>query len=215
MNNKETAIEEVEVNEIQEEVEDVEDTAVERVEEPSMLENIMNVLNTCREEDSNSYIWNGIEINIKRTLSVYEMKVLFDTVLDRCFDDEDGSYHPEYRDFAERASLISLYSDTTLPENIEDQYDFVYKTDIYDFVSSHVDVTQYSALFDALDEKIKEAVDGKTREIEKTMHMVTNLVDMFNTMFDGVNAKDVSSALKSISENGIDEKAIVDAIINK
>ena len=212
METKEMIIAEADVEEVNDTEEAVE---VEEVKEPTMLDNIMNVLNDCRDENERTYNWNGIEIKIKRNLSIFEMKILFDEIYNRCFSTDDGSYQPEYRDFAERASIISLYSDAELPADIMDQYDLVYKTDLYNFVTDHVDVTQFSAVLDAVDEKVKDALDEKKRELEKSIEMISSLTDTLNSAFGDIDSADISAVLKNISENGFDEKAIVDAVINR
>ena len=210
--------------EVKEEVIDVEAKQVEEAantesEEKEQLGYVMNVLNDAREGNETSFIWNGIEIKVKKFLNIFEMKVLYDGILSRCFSTEDGSFQPEYRDFAERATTIVVHSDIQLPEAVSDQYDLVFKTDLYYCVADHIDMMQQSAVLDAVDEKVKEIIEYRANEAlknaEAAIEAVNNLVDSLDNLFDGISPEEISGLVKAISENGIDEKAIVDAVINK
>lgn len=188
--------------------------------EKTQLEYIMDVVNDQREEcDYKPYIWNGIEIKIKHSLNIYEMKVLFDQIVERCFSTADGEYQPEYQDFAERAAIVAMYSDINMPAEVYDQYDLVFKTDIYRFVTDRIDSEQLWAIIDSVSEKIKERVNYKAQDVlrrtEEAVSAIESLTSMFQTTFDGVDAESLSGVIKSISEHGIDEGKIVDAVINK
>ena len=198
------------------EILEIKDAAAEEPAEKTRLDYVMDVLNDERVNNNEvTCIWNGIEIKIKKRLSIFEMKVLFDNIYERCFSNEDGSYQPEYRDFADRASVVAMYTDLEMPQLVQDQYDLVFMTDLYYFVGDNIDQMQFASIMDAVDEKVKESVDSKTSEIEDTLSTVANLTEMFSTLFDGIDPKEASAVLKTIAENGIDEKAIVDAVINK
>ena len=208
--------------EVKEEVIDVEAKPVEVTKEETQedqMKYIMSVLNDARESNEESFIWNGIEIKVKRYLNIYEMKILFDSILSRCFSVDEGAYQPEYRDFAERASTVAIYSDLRMPDGVEDQFDLMYKTDLYYSISERIDPIQRGAVLDAIDEKIKETVDYRANQViknsEEVLSSVSDLVNNFNEMFDGVTPNELSGVIKAISENGIDEKAIVDAVINR
>lgn len=214
MAKKKMIVEEAEVKEV-ETAEATEATEVVEKAEPSMGELVMNVLNIARDEDTTTEIWNGIEIEIKHSLNIYEMKLLFDYVVERCFSSDDGSYQPEYRDFAERASTIAVYTNIELPASVEDQYDLMYKTDIYSAVYKNINSEQHYAILDAVDEKLKELVDGEAKNAKKVIEMMTELTGGLKDAFDGVDASDINAMVKNIAENGIDEKAIVDAVIKR
>ena len=196
-----------------------EEGAAETATEKTQFDYMMDVLNDARSNNEESFIWEGIEIKAKKFLNVYEMKVMFDGIFERCFSSTDQTYQPEYRDFAERACTVAVYSDVTLPESVDDQYDLMYKTDLYYAVIEHIDPMQRGALLDAIDEKIKETIDYRANQVvktaEDTMNYVSNLLDGFKEMFDGIDPNELSGMIKAISENGIDEKAIVDAVIDK
>lgn len=181
---------------------------------------IMNLINEHRaENESWSYVWNGLDVKIKRNLNIYEMKILFDQIVSRCFSTENGEYQPEYKDFAERASVVALYTDLPLPAEVHDQYDLVSGTDIYHFVVGHIDNDQLYSIMEAADAKINELIEYKANDIvkkaEDAIAAVESLTKMFETTFDGVDAESISGVLKTISENGIDEEKIVNAIISK
>lgn len=214
MAKKKMIVEEAEVKEV-ETVEAAEAAEVVEKAEPSMGELVMNVLNVARDEDTTTEIWNGIEIEVKHSLNIYEMKLLFDYVVERCFSSDDGSYQPEYRDFAERASTIAVYTNVELPVSVEDQYDLMYKTDIYSAVYKNINSEQHYAILDAVDEKLKELVDGEAKDSKKVIEMMTELTGGLKDAFDGVDANDINAMVKNIAENGIDEKAIVDAVIKR
>ena len=203
-----------------EDIKVVEDVAPAAPAEKTQLDYIMDVLNEEREaNESHSCIWNGIEIKVKRYLNIYEMKVLFDEIFNRCFSTENGAYQPEYRDFADRAATIAIYTDITLPSAVDDQYDLVYKTDLYFFVTDHIDPMQHGCIMQAIDEKLEEVAkyraDDTIKKAEEAITAVESLTSAFGSMFDDVDPDSLANVIKSISEHGIDEKAIVDAVIDK
>lgn len=217
---KEVVIKNAEVVDAEpEEVKEVEKVDEEAPAEKTQLDYIMDVLNENRENLVQSCIWNGIEINIKRTLNIYEMKVLFEAILSRCFSTDNGSYQPEYRDFAERTAVLAIYTDINLPEDIGDQFDLVFKTDIYKFVTENVDSEQLWSIMDSAGMKIEEMIKYRSEDMlkkaQEAIDSVNDLTEQFGKLFDGVDVSDLTNVINAISEHGIDEKAIVDSVIKE
>ena len=48
--------------------------------------------------------WNGLQVVIKKNLSLEEMMTFANSVVKSCFDQASGAYMPEVKDFAIRAN---------------------------------------------------------------------------------------------------------------
>lgn len=69
-------------------------------------------------------------------------------VLQLCWNDE--GYYYEVMDFAFRCAVIAFYSNVQLPEGLEQKYEMVYGTDLYDTVLKYANRDQTESLFEAI-----------------------------------------------------------------
>ena len=128
-------------------------------------------------------VWRGIEISIKRVLSLKEMLSFVQNVVDACFGGKSGEYIPEAKDFAIRCAVVTYYTNMTLPSGLEKLYDFVYLSDITSFVISHVDDVQFGVIIDAIDEKVGALRD---RLISDRSDQISEIYGALSTVADQV-----------------------------
>ena len=169
-------------------------------------------------ENSEAFEWNGLTITVKKTLSLNEMLSFVGSTVSSCFDQDTGAYLPEAKDFAVRANIIDMYTDISMPDGIERQYDFLVKTDIVERVLSRVNDEQFARLMKAIDCKISNMASANIQMVFKRLDEAASSFDdlqnKFGNMMSGVNADDLNKLIGAISNGGLDESRIVKAYMD-
>ena len=162
--------------------------------------------------------WNGITINIKKTLSLKDMMELVDMVVKSCFEKETNSYIPEIKDFAIKLYSLEKYTNFTLPKNISKQYDLIYCTDAYKIINNYINRDQFAEILIAIDEKINNITQSNISAIN---NQLTELYKQFeelqlhvSKLFSGIEENDIKLLTKAMSEGIFDENKIVEAYMN-
>ena len=104
-------------------------------------------------------VWhNNLMLSVRSWLPLPEMFGLIQNTVTVVFDPEEQRYAPELLDFAIRAGVISYYAAVDLPETLEEQYELVYTTDLYETVCKHISQSQLAAIQDAVRHIVDAAV---------------------------------------------------------
>ena len=98
--------------------------------------------------------WHGVDITIKKTLSLQEMMEFVEAVVQLCFETESGKYIPEIRDFAIKLNTLTKYANFTMPHNITHQYQLIYCTDAFEKVLMNVNPQQFNEMCAAVDRRM-------------------------------------------------------------
>lgn len=161
--------------------------------------------------------WYGIEVTIKKTLSLNAMLSFVADVVHSCFSDT-GEYIPEIMDFAIRTNVMEKYTNFTLPQNLENQYALVYQTDAFEMILEMINLEQYSEMIKAIKSKVDmlarsniEAINIQMNSVCKTLE---EMQDSFGNIFGAINSEDIGAIIGAISGGQINEKSIVDAYIS-
>lgn len=155
--------------------------------------------------------WHGIDVEIKKSIDLHLAYEFVNQVVNSCFDEDDGGYIPEIKDFAIRACTVEKYTNITLPENVEKLYDLMYMTDIYDLVRDKINRKQLNALVRAVDDKIEYRTDSGIMVIRKAADDVRALTKQFANLFGGVTPDDVQAITKAVIDGRLDEEKLVKA----
>ena len=91
------------------------------------------------------YNWHGKIIKIKYMLSREEMLNLIHDIENMCIT-ESGNFIPGLLDFSIRLNVVSNYAYVELPDNMDDIYNVLYHSDIYDAVASNINQSQKNAI---------------------------------------------------------------------
>lgn len=163
--------------------------------------------------------WNGLNITVKRRLSLREMVWFADDVADNCFDDADGTYYPQYEDFLTRRNIIERYTNLTLPQDIEKQYELLTATSVITCVLAAVDFGQYEEIVDITKKKIEQRrqseADGAKRRIDEAYSKIKEIAEELGKMFSSVTPEDITKLVGAITDGKLDEHKIVDAYFEK
>lgn len=163
--------------------------------------------------------WNGLTITVKKRLSLKEMVWFVDDVVDNCFDDEDGTYYPQYEQFLIDKNIIERYTNLTLPQNIEKQYELLISTNLTTLIIKEADFDQYEEIINIIDKKIEHRrlleAEGAKRRIDDAYRKIVEIAEQLDKMFADVTPDDIAKVVGAVADGKIDEHKIVDAYFEK
>lgn len=151
--------------------------------------------------------WCGVEIEYKEVLTMVEMKAFVDGVVDASFDN-DGDYMPEFTDWLIRTNMIQLYTNVRMPQNIEKQYDILYRTDLYEQIAGLVDQRQYAKIMEAIEQKLEYR---RNSDVTAMRVQLSGLIQQFESMgqdllqFTPEDVENLEGALEKMKEAGMDQ----------
>lgn len=167
------------------------------------------------------------EVVVKPRLTLAESLDFVNSVISDIFDEESGfSYY--FKDFSIRINTLKYYTNITIPQNLEKQYDLVH-TDLLDRIFSEgtFDNDTYKTLLESLDKQIEfeaqkyqNELRAETRElIEETRMQGEELIKVFSQFaksFENIDPDQMAGLVTKLANmENINEKAIVDALVEK
>ncbi len=165
-----------------------------------------------------TFDWNGVEVIVKKTLSLREMIEFVDTVVKSCFTETDGVYIPEVKDFILKVCVLEKYANFTMPRNLETQYDLIYNTDAYECVLNYVNAQQFGEICCAINAKIEHQTQANVEASHKQMNTLfdafESLQEQLSGVFTGVGENDVRAVVDALSSGTLDEEKLVRAYAN-
>lgn len=164
--------------------------------------------------------WNGLEVVIKKNLSMDDMLSFVDSVVQSCFDTNTGEYRPEAKDFAMRVNIMTRYANFALPErNVAHQYDLVTRTGAVDMILGYVNSSQFYELSRAIDMKIEHKAAANiqmlTKKFDDVISEFENLQVKMSSMFTGVSSDDMRKIAETLANGNFSEEKIVEAMMPK
>ena len=166
----------------------------------------------CGANDINEIDWHGERLTVRRLLSFAEAATFVSLVVADCFSENKDEYHPEAKEFSVARCMIYFYTNLRLPTDVEKQYDLIYGTDILEVVAQYADNEQGSMIRNAIDERIDVILDANRELIQREMAKLSDTIDQFSSIFDGVRKEDIEAITKAAA-NGIDEGKIMQAFL--
>ena len=159
--------------------------------------------------------WNGLDVQIKRSLTFVEMMEFVDSVVKTCFTTESGMYIPEARDFAVKSNIVERYTNLSLPNNLDHRYEIIYCTDIIETVLTCINPHQFNEMMAAIDAKITNLAQMNIEQVNKQIADLytafENLQKQIEQMFEGVDGEEMAAMMKAVTEGSIDEHKLVEA----
>lgn len=163
--------------------------------------------------------WNGIEVTVKKTLSLKEMLEFVDSVVKSCFTKDTDTYMPEIKEFATKVCILEKFANFTMPNNAESQYALVYHTDAVSRVLEHINVGQFNEICDAIDKKTNNIAQANIEAVNRQMNELYNAFDNLQneiaSMFNGVSNDDIRAVAGAVANGGIDNEKLVAAYLDK
>ena len=162
--------------------------------------------------------WNGLSIQVRKYITPEEVRGMVNTAVRVCFDD-DGSHTPENLDPAIRFGVVGLYTNLTMFSDVSENYNLVYKTDIYPSICKLVDANQLEVIINAINSKIDEITKARATivldKVNEIYSITENLQQQFANLFSGVDAEGLSRFVSNMAGQNIDEGKLVRAIMEQ
>lgn len=166
-----------------------------------------------------TFDWNGIEVTVKKNLSLKEMLEFVDSVVKSCFSKDNNTYMPEVKDFATKICILEKYANFTMPGNAEKQYAFVYQTDAVERVLGYVNPQQFNEICVAISRKVENIaqanIEAVNRQMNDLYNAFDNLQNQLTALFDGVNNEDIRAVTGALANGTFDEEKLVKAYTNQ
>lgn len=157
---------------------------------------------------------NGVSITVTPRLPFIVMKEAVARVADACFDDA-GDYMPENKEFALRYVLFELYTNLTLPQNIERAYDVMFNDDLYNSIIQSVDAAQWRDITGSVCERIRARLDFDRKQARESVRdvyeSIKQLGENIAPIFENLTTEDVQNVMGAINGTEFDEKKLVSA----
>lgn len=172
-------------------------------------------------DEVNEIKWNELSISVKRRIKYEEMVLLISAASEASFG-EDGSFHPEATEFALRLGAIALYTNLSVPANIEKRYDMAFGTDVYDKIEEAIDPLQIKMIRDAIERRVgiraRAAVEAVIRQANEVGEAISQLKDkiegQFNAVLGDIDPDEMNRILHSMADGGFDEEKVVRAYMD-
>ena len=160
--------------------------------------------------------WNGLELMVRRTITLAETMEFVKFVTDICFADETNEYIPEVRDYAIKLFILEHYTNLDLPEETEKKYAIIYQTDIMPTVLNMLDGQQFNDIIRAIDTKLdymaESNIEAITKHMNEAMTLIENFGKQFSELFGDVDQESMTKIIDSLA-NGLDEGKIMEAYL--
>lgn len=163
--------------------------------------------------------WNGLTIEIKRTLSFAEMMGFISGVVAACYNTENGVYTPDVKNFAIKMMVMENYANFTMPSNPEKMYELIYCTDAFDAVMQYVNQVQFREICDSIDERLdyitSASIEAANKQIAEMFSSMDGIQEQLSSLFGKVSDEDIKSLVGVLVNGKFDEEEIVKAVLNE
>lgn len=160
----------------------------------------------------------NVTIQIKKTITLPEMMLFVQEVVEACIDGETGEYIPEAYDFAIRSAVLTHYANFAMPANLEKQYWLIYNTRAFQQVLNNINEQQFNDIIRAIDRKVKYMLDvmssAAVAKINEVIAKFNDVADVSTKMFDGASPDDMAKFIGGITKlKDMKEEDIAQAIV--
>lgn len=151
---------------------------------------------------------NGVPVTIKTYLDADNYSEIVNTIANSCFD-ESGVYHPEYREIARRYVIIKYMTDIDLGEMGVSEVFKCTQGSAW-FASIATDVTKL-LIWSEIEQAVDEAINYKNLTRKTSFDNLCEILSAFAEKMGDTKSLDAIADKLS----NLDDKAVVEAIVNK
>lgn len=163
----------------------------------------------------------GIEVIVKRHLTMEEMIDFVNFVSSNCFQDDDDTYMPELKDFLIRREIITRYTNIELPEEVEAQYAFIYGSDLISkIIDEVINRNEFNNILQGIDCKIAYIEDVAHKEykrkIDEIYSSIIAITDQISNIYNDMSTEELTNLMKVVSgmsEGTVSDEKIARAIM--
>lgn len=179
----------------------------------------INALEKCieRKPETVNIEWNGLDITIKTRLSFEEMMAFVDGVAESCFAADTKAFIPVAKDFVIGCLVIEMYSNLTLPQNVNKKYEIVSGCDVVDVILENVDKAQFDNIIKSINEKIRYLIEENlaqaTIKTNDLLYSVSDIESKVGDLVSKITPDDMRTLITSISNGKLDEGKLMEAYL--
>lgn len=166
-------------------------------------------------EPTTTIQWNGLDINVKKNLSLAEAISFVESVVASAFG-TDGTFLPERIDAAILICVVGFYTNIELGDDIEEMYELINGSAIVDMLLERINQRQFDKIINAIYKKIDNIVSMNIHDVTEQMNEMRtafeNIGTSMSALFDGIKPEDMNGIINALSSGVIDEKKLVEAI---
>lgn len=163
--------------------------------------------------------WHDSELHVKSSLGFEDMFTFVNFVVDKCFDEETGEYHPEFKDVFIRYAIVKMYSNVNMPEDFYHAYDILTRSGIVEEVMRYINPAQLDQMVRSIDLKIKHMEDANIAAMNARFEEVISSIEAaqgnLNKIMGDVTEDDVKNLIGAISSGSMSADDLVGAYIDK
>lgn len=196
------------------------DEAVEKEVKPSKL-SVNDMDKIMAELDPNEKVveWHGLEVRIKKMLSLTDMMSFVRDVTSSCFAKDTHEFIPEIRDFAIRMNVMEMYANFKLPTNLVKRYDVVMRSGAFEMIMEHIDAAQYCSIIGAIDKKIANMAEANVEMVHAKLNdLILNfnkLYETLNSVYSGVTQEDIKNIAEAFKGSKFTDEGLVKAFMDQ
>lgn len=169
-------------------------------------------------EPTTTIVWEGLEITVKKSLSLEEVMLFADTVANSCFSSTDRKFMPEVYEFLMRRCVIDMYTNIALPAKTETCYELLCNSDVVEAVLDVINTRQYLEMCKAIDKKIDNFAQANVGLLQKQFNELytayASVQESLTKLLSGIDPADIAKISEAIANGKIDEEKIVKAYIS-
>lgn len=162
----------------------------------------------------------GVQVAVKTRLTVDKIIDFVNFVTSNCFQGDE--YMPQLKDFLIRIEIIRMYTNIELPENMSDQYEFVYGSDLIgQLVDEVINRNEFNNILQAIDCKIAHIEDVSYQEykskIDEIYSSITEITNQVSKMYEEMSTDDLTDMIKvmaGMSDGSVSDEEIARAMLN-
>lgn len=165
--------------------------------------------------------WCGLEVEVKRLLSLEEMIAFVEYVVSGHFAGTDNGFTPELGVLAHQCAVIEYYTNIALPDSTTLRYELLTKVkeDLIYKVINAVDHKQYWDMVQAIRDRVGIINEANISEFNKTAQKLfdglNEIEQNFADLFGGLTGDDMNKIIGAISNGVFDEEKLMNAYFER
>lgn len=122
-------------------------------------------------------------MEIKKKLTATEMNLLYYTMINTLYDEED-EYRYQFEEYLWRRAVIEAYTDIPIPEDIDEAYERCFDSALWSTVTTHIDIEQLNTIHNSIskycENKEKRQIAGlQFHSLLEDMEYITKSIENF------------------------------------
>lgn len=162
-----------------------------------------------------------IKIQVKPVITMSDVPVFIYRVIESIYDIENNNYIDEYKSFIIDKTILEMYTNIDLPDNLFDCYSFILShMDLVQEIKNQINPYQLNSILQAINRRESEIVaknihsnenlDMLYVQISNLVHFINNIILNFDGAFD---KKQLETLINNFGKLNISKEELIDKLI--